>query len=436
MTDNVVYVTHTEYQIADEFGWVYVISAKKSQEKRTKNRNAKTAVGEGSFHYRFSPTCPVRSIQFARNMVDEQAVAQFITITGAPRGSALRFLDAANGDLEQAVESYFADNDAPQGAPPAPAPSAARAKKTARGGGIRSLGDLGAEDMEEEDDDDTNDYFAGGEKSGQLVRGAPKDRGDDVEGLFEKARQAGAIEGRPSDMQPHERGFQAFEGQPRTLAGGGVESPALAAGGAQEEHRHVTIAFYRNTIFTVDDGDPRRMDDPANMQFMKAIMEGRLPSELDPGDPNILMHVNLIRRDEEYEPPAQPKFKAFAGEGRKLCAPAGAGPSGIGSTQTAEQQSQQQAPAASSQGATWEGADHSKPRTSLQLRLADGSRVVADFNLEHTVGDIRRFIRAVRPDMPATYSLGTAFPPKQLQDDGVTLEAAGLANSVVIQKLT
>lgn len=33
------------------------------------------------------------------------------------------------------------------------------------------------------------------------------------------------------------------------------------------------------------------------------------------------------------------------------------------------------------------------PLTTLQIRLADGSRLAAQFNLTHTVSDIRRFIQ-------------------------------------------
>ena len=125
---------------------------------------------------------------------------------------------------------------------------------------------------------------------------------------------------------------------------------------------------------------------------------------------------------------------------------------------------------------TWAGADATLPTTSIQLRLADGSRLRAEFNLSHTVGDIRRwvgggaggawcsarlrciwccalhafaltlrpchpatprrrFIRASRPDAAARpFRLATAFPPAQLDDDSATIEAAGLANSVVVQR--
>lgn len=34
------------------------------------------------------------------------------------------------------------------------------------------------------------------------------------------------------------------------------------------------------------------------------------------------------------------------------------------------------------------------PTTSLQIRLVDGTRIVATFNQSHTIGDIRRYIIA------------------------------------------
>jgi UBX domain-containing protein 1 len=79
--------------------------------------------------------------------------------------------------------------------------------------------------------------------------------------------------------------------------------------------------------------------------------------------------------------------------------------------------------------------DDSLPSTTIQLRLADGTRMVARFNTSHTVGHIRTFIEASRPGMATTYQLQTGFPPKVLGDTSLTIEQAGLANSVVIQKM-
>lgn len=60
---------------------------------------------------------------------------------------------------------------------------------------------------------------------------------------------------------------------------------------------------------------------------------------------------------------------------------------------------------------------------------------MAQFNHEHTVADIRRFIAASRPDMGSNYGLMTAFPSAKIEDDETTLSKAGLLNAVVIQKM-
>ena len=80
--------------------------------------------------------------------------------------------------------------------------------------------------------------------------------------------------------------------------------------------------------------------------------------------------------------------------------------------------------------------DESQPVTSIQLRLADGTRMVSRFNHHHTIRDVRAFIDASRPGGARSYQLQTmGFPPKQLTDLDQTIEQAGIANSVVIQKL-
>lgn len=80
--------------------------------------------------------------------------------------------------------------------------------------------------------------------------------------------------------------------------------------------------------------------------------------------------------------------------------------------------------------------DSSLPTTSIQLRLADGTRMVSRFNHHHTIGDIHAFIGASRPGGTSNYQLqAMGFPPKQLTDLNQTIEQAGIANSVVIQKL-
>ncbi|XP_019098172.1 PREDICTED: plant UBX domain-containing protein 4-like [Camelina sativa] len=79
--------------------------------------------------------------------------------------------------------------------------------------------------------------------------------------------------------------------------------------------------------------------------------------------------------------------------------------------------------------------DETVPTTSIQLRLADGTRLVAKFNHHHTINDIRSFIDSSRPGAPVTYQFqAMEFPPKPLTDLRQTIKQAGLANSVLLQK--
>ncbi|GFR39767.1 hypothetical protein Agub_g251 [Astrephomene gubernaculifera] len=284
---------------------------------------------------------------------------------------------------------------------------------------VKSLSDLNNDD---EDKGKFNDYYAGGEKSGQLLRGAPEDEeeedeedDDQVGALFNRARQSGATAGTSADLPGQQK---AFQGQGRTLGGG----PVPTRPPADEGPRNHVITFYNNSIFTVDNGPPRRVDDPANQSFIESIVKGECPEELDPGKPGAPVTVNMMRKDEPYLETKQ----YFTGTGRTL----GAASAGA-STSAAAAASR---PADTAPPGEWQGVDESKPTTSLQLRLPDGSRMVARFNHTHTVRDIRRFVRASRPDITAPYQLMTAFPNKVVEGEDQTLEAAGLLNAVIILK--
>lgn len=196
---------------------------------------------------------------------------------------------------------------------------------------------------------------------------------------------------------------------------------------------------------------------------MQSIRKSECPKELEPADRRSSVHVNLIRRNENC--PVCPFFQQssfsccsylmltlfdpllfasflhyilhilqepetrhvpFQGVGRTL---------GGGSTDVPEQTVSASAPTSAPSPSPGLSVDTSLPSTSIQLRLADGTRMVARFNFHHTVGDIRAFIDASRSGGTRAYQLQTVgFPPKQLTDMTQTIEQAGLGNSVVIQK--
>ena len=80
--------------------------------------------------------------------------------------------------------------------------------------------------------------------------------------------------------------------------------------------------------------------------------------------------------------------------------------------------------------------DPSQPTTTVQIRLADGTRLVVKFNHSHTVNDIRNFVNLSRPSMSAAnYVLMTTFPNRELTDLGQSLADANLLNAVIIQRM-
>lgn len=289
---------------------------------------------------------------------------------------------------------------------------------------IRSLEDINGKGSDDDDDRKHNEFYAGGSKSGQVVRGRPEDdeseEEDQVTSLFNNARRSGASAGAGADM-PESSVSGFFQGMARTLAGGNANAPTPEP---KPTTNHV-ITFYKNGFFIVNNGPARSVTDPANMAFLASISKGQCPAELDPGTAGAPVTVNLVKKDEDYKEAEQPK-PLFQGQGRTL---GGGASTSAGAGASAAVPASPAAPPGS-----WEGADESQPVTSIQIRLKDGTRMVSKFNHTHKVSDVRRFLRATRPDMTEAYTLTTGFPAVAIADEDQTLEAAGLLNAVIIQK--
>ncbi|CAI0430634.1 unnamed protein product [Linum tenue] len=289
-------------------------------------------------------------------------------------------------------------------------------------GGIRTLADLnripGGSDSDD-DDDEPQEYYTGGEKSGMLVQDPT--RRYDADSIFDQARNSGAVQ-RPEDSSARSSSAsRSFTGTGRLLTGETVPTSAQPP----ESVNH-TITLWRNG-FTVNDGPLRRLNDPANADFLESVQRSECPRELEPADRRTKVHLALVRRDENYAEPAKKK-PAFQGVGRTL------GTTGDGGASASESPA---APPLKSAPAPSVGltVDSSSPTTSIQLRLADGTRMVSRFNLHHTIRDVRAFIVASRPGEAQDFQLQTmGFPPRQLTDPDQTIKDAEIANSVVMQK--
>lgn len=320
------------------------------------------------------------------------------------------------------------------------------------GGGGRRVATLN--DDSDDGEDEPQNYFAGGERSGINIQNP--DRGPpDVSGgrglmrdLLTRALNDRAAEPEPEEMQRS----NAFSGGGYTLGSDEVEStyvpdPTRPANPAQQTAIR-DLTFWRDG-FSIEDGELRRYDDPAQAQILSEINAGRAPPSIlnvQPGQP---VELRVSRRtDEDYV--SAPR-RGFAGPGSRLggVVPEPAPPLGMPGafpahgtpTSTAPVPSPAPAPAASRTRDPPENVaprfsvDQSKPTTSIQVRLADGTRIVARVNLNHTVRDLRSFINASRPENSTrAYTIGTTFPNRTLDDDSLTIEAAGLTNSVIVQR--
>ncbi|KAJ1696095.1 hypothetical protein LUZ63_004607 [Rhynchospora breviuscula] len=322
--------------------------------------------------------------------------------------------------------------------------SSSKDKMKKTGGGrptIRTLADLNRQPPASSDGSDDSDapqeYYTGGEKSGMLVQDPTKGNGGgpgggpDIEGFFEQVRQMGAMPGRYEHQNPSSSSSGSFTGTGRTLSGDAPPPPPAPVPAAPQQPQSIlhNIVFWSNG-FTVDDGPLRMFEDPLNAPFLESIKRSECPRELEPADRRTVVNVNLVRRAEDYRAPVAPP-KPFQGVGRTL----GEGSSfDIPAATEARTSSSSSGPSTGS-GLVGLSVDDCLPSTTIQLRLADGTRMVARFNTSHTVGHIRAFIEASRPGMATSYQLHTGFPPKVLSDSSLTIEQAGLANSVVIQKM-
>ncbi|KAG6420416.1 hypothetical protein SASPL_116943 [Salvia splendens] len=369
----------------------------------------------------------------------------FCEITAcASKSEALFFLESHNFDMDAAVSTYLDDANPVEPYAPGPAspaaqsnslyspseslsPSPSRSRSPSPPPASRpTFADLNKNPTNEESDSDPDfdpqEYYTGGEKSGMLVRGPPKP--NDVDAIFNQARQSGGVEAAAEHILPSSSS-RSFAGTGRLLSGE-VSSATPEPSLPQTVVTH-NITFWRNG-FTIDDGPLRRFDDPANASFLESIAKSECPRELAPADKRNAVHANLTRREEDYKEPPK-KSLPFQGVGRTLG----------GTSDTAapmEARSIHTVLTAAPTPSLGLVVDQAQPSTSIQLRLADGTRMVSRFNNHHTIRDIRGFIDASRPDGPRTYQLQSmGFPPKQLIDLDQTIDETGIANSVVIQKL-
>ncbi|XP_028379924.1 NSFL1 cofactor p47 isoform X5 [Phyllostomus discolor] len=334
----------------------------------------------------------------------QEALREFVAVTGTEEDRARFFLESAGWDLQIALASFYEDGGDDDIVTISQATPSSVSRGTAPSDNrVTSFKDLIHDQDEEEDEEEGQRFYAGGsERSGQQIVGPPRKKSPNelVDDLFKGAKEHGAV---------------------------AVERMTKSPGETSKPRVHVVLKLWKSG-FSLDNGELRSYQDPSNAQFLESIRRGEVPAEL-----RRLAHggqVNLDMEDHRDEDFMKPKgvFKAFTGEGQKL----GSTAPQVLHTSSPAQQAENEAKASSSIS-----IDESQPTTNIQIRLADGGRLVQKFNHSHRISDIRLFIVDARPAMAATsFVLMTTFPNKELADENQTLKEANLLNAVIVQRLT
>ncbi|TFK11380.1 RNA-binding Raly-like protein-like [Platysternon megacephalum] len=280
-------------------------------------------------------------------------------------------------------------------------------------------------------DDKENQRFYSGdsEYSGLQIVGPSNNKNPHkiVGELFKEAKEHGAV---PLDEAARASGdfskAKSFSGGGYRLGDSSRKRSEYIYGENQNgQDVQILLKLWRNG-FSLDDGELRTYTDPTNAQFLESVKRGEIPLELQR-----LVHggqVNLDMEDhqeQEYEKPRL-KFKAFSGEGQKL----GSLTPEIVSTPSSPEEEDK-----SILNATVL-IDDSIATTKIQIRLADGSRLIQRFNQTHRIMDIRDFIIQSHPAFAAAdFVLVTTFPNKELTDESLTLQEADILNTVILQQL-
>ncbi|KAK3919468.1 NSFL1 cofactor p47 [Frankliniella fusca] len=397
------------------------------------------------------------------NQADQ--LATFIDLTKASEDRARFFLESSGWQLEVALASFFeADNDtemdreSPEGEPfpmraepesapePQSRPSASKKgkskSKSSSSNRVRTLASL----RQDSDDSDSGNeegqaFYAGGsDSSGQQILGPPKNKNkmnkeEFVAQMFKSVKEHGAEEVDPRLPGSAGPSTSSFGGRGYRLGQTPDDIEEVTTGGSsrQPPQVNVTLKMWRDG-FTVNDGPLRGYADPENKEFLECIKKGEIPRELIREARGSEVHVNIEAHSHEEPPPYKPKVKAFTGKGNVLGSPVpSSNPTNSVTAGIPDGRTKEELEAAAQKEIT---VDASQPSTTIQVRLTDGSTLIARLNHSHTVGDLRRYITLARPQYSSsTFSLHTTFPRKELSENSQSVQDAGLLNAAVLQRL-
>ena len=380
----------------------------------------------------------------------EELVSQFTDVTDVEPERARFYLESSAWQLEVALASFYENDDPTAVISEAVEDTtsdedyrdiAERTEesdkpemegKTSKGkpkskSGFATLTDLKNKECSPDEEEGQAFYAGGSERSGQQVLGPGKKK-DIVSDMF-KSCQAQSVDVKPkpsSQQRPN-----TFSGTGYKLGQTNSDTEVVNATSSDRQQPSsglITLKLWKEG-FTINDSEVRLYTDPENREFLDTIKRGEIPAEIRQEIQSTEAWLDMEDHRHETYVPSKVKVKAFTGKGHMLGSPS---PATVGMTIPTDLADQT---ANELQAKKQLSLDESKPVTTIQIRLADGTSVKVQFNLTHTVNDLRQYIIAMRPQYAMReFSLLTMYPTKELMEDK-TIEEAGLQNTAIIQRL-
>ncbi|KAK5648817.1 hypothetical protein RI129_003709 [Pyrocoelia pectoralis] len=367
----------------------------------------------------------------------EEKLEQFITVTGVDDERARFYLESSAWQLEVALAGFY-ENDGELEQPPTPNPvevgdSPPREQSPTPPETIKpkpkskttnsKFATIHTVNSSSDDEEEGQAFYAGGsEHSGQQVLGPPRNR-DMVSDMFKAVREHGVEILEPTATSSNS---SAFRGTGYKLGQTASDSETIPGAPESSQPEEVTLKLWRDG-FSLNNGEIRQYTDPEQKEFLDSIRRGEIPVELRQG--NAEVHLSMEdHRTENFKHELEKRTKIFSGQGHTLGSPT---PAVVGAPPIQEKDGTLNENKAKQKLSV----DTSQPTTNIQIRLANGTRLIGQFNHVHTVGHIRSYIIDAHPQYGIhSFSLLSSYPSRDL-NDSETIAEAGLLNAAIMQKL-
>lgn len=270
----------------------------------------------------------------------------------------------------------------------------------------------------------------------------PTSAQDEVRNIISRAMQQQI----PQIPQQEPSRAQSFQGTGFTLGSESTPSQPVATSMPPGSRPGATVrrvlTLWRNG-FTIDNGPLFPFSNPESLEILREIRMGRVPRNIAGVQTGENVEMKLEKRDTEDwtpEPSGSRPGGSFLGHGNRLgrsehfilsvtdysaipgepvIPPPPASTSSITESKPAQPTPQ---------------LDPSLPQTTIQLRLADGTRLVTQFNLSSTMNDVYSFVARARPTQGREFVLQTIFPTRILEMGNKTVEQEGLKSGTIVMR--